>query len=425
MSTIILRPRLSERIAAQDSRTEAFTAARFGVRRGSVAIELLLPAAPTAHQVLVLDILLDLCLRMDPIVAEVRLLTAGANLATLLSAAALRLPVERPASADATLATIQFAIGRATCPYVDANDWRIGFNAPLPSTSTGFGAGAIFGALEAAKYLFLQAVALVHQTDLNLEWPKYDVFDLLTWSWLGGASPPLASVHEIKSLPTLALVGCGGVGAGYLWFLRKSGLSGQLLLIDDDPIAWHNMNRLFYATIADADIARNKAESAAHYMGGAWVVEVVPRKAEHDDAIGALRRVLSSGGLIASAVGEPETRKFLARRGFAQFFDAATNSLGSMQVLALTAGTTSCIDCHLRPQATPAKLGACGTLPQFAGVVPHLAAYAGALLGFEQLRGLFAPSGAFAGVNTQSILRPIDAAARETTQRCSTCPIER
>jgi molybdopterin/thiamine biosynthesis adenylyltransferase len=426
-AVLVIRPQLSARLIAAESRTEAFADARFGVRTTAAAIELVLPMLLSQHQELLLEVLLDLCLRMDPIVAEIRLVTEGdaGRLQDLISSAALRVPLERPVSSDASLSTIHFAIGVADGPYVDASDWCIGFSTPAPAMSRGIGAGAIFAALESAKYLFLRAVELAYQADSVLNWPRGEVFDLWKWTWFDGRSPTVGSMPKPPAVvPPLALVGCGGVGAAYLWFMRNAGLSGSLLLIDDDEIAWHNMNRLFYATLEDADARRSKAESAAEYMGGTWNVEVVPRKADHDDAIAALRRVASAGGMIASAVGEPETRKFLARRGFGRFFDAATNSDGSAQVLALVAGTTSCIDCHVRSRPVPAEPGRCGVAKtaQFAGVVPHLSAYAGALLAFEQVRWLLEPSGALGGANTQSILLPIDAVTREGTSRCAACP---
>lgn len=426
-AVLVIRPQLSARLIAAESRTEAFANARFGVRTAAAAIELALPMLLSQHQELLLEVLLDLCLRMDPIVAEIRLVTEGdaGRLQDLISSAALRVPLERPVSSDTSLSTIHFAIGVADGPYVDASDWCIGFSTPSPATSRGIGAGAIFAALESAKYLFLRAAELAYQADSVLNWPRGEVFDLWKWTWFDGRSPTVGSMPKPPTVvPQLALVGCGGVGAGYLWFMRKAGLSGSLLLIDHDEIAWHNMNRLFYATLADADARRSKAESAAAYMGATWNVEVVPRKADHDDAIAALRRVASAGGMIASAVGEPETRKFLARRGFGCYFDAATNSDGSAQVLVLVAGKTSCIDCHVRSRPVPAEPGRCGVTKtaQFAGVVPHLSAYAGALLAFEQVRLLLEPSGALGGANTQSILLPLDAVTREGTSRCAACP---
>lgn len=429
MSTpIVIRPQLSARIAAEQSRTAAFTERRFGKRKRGVAIELIVPAAMRSEQRLLFEALVELCIRMEPIVEELRLVPVGDAQATnlVVAAAAERVPMILSTQASPELAPVRFAIGASDHPFVDANDWQIGFNTTLGASSSGFGAGPVFAALEASKYLFLRAAEIAHETSTDATWSDREVFDLCEWRSVSAESSDPAAIDFAAPL-NLALVGCGGVGAGYLWFLRKSALRGRLLLIDHDAIEWHNMNRLFYALIADADEARSKVDAAARYMQASttsWSVEVVARAADHDDAIAALRRVALAGGMIASAVGEPETRKFLARRGFATFFDAGTNSLGSAQALALVPGRSSCIECHARRSAAPAAAGNCAVTRtnDFAGVVPHLAAYAGAMLAMEQLLWASASERALNGVNTQSVLRKIERGGRETTSPCAICP---
>ena len=73
---------------------------------------------------------------------------------------------------------------------------------------------------------------------------------------------------------------CGGVGAGYLWFLRHSRLRGRLLLIDDDIIAWHNLNRLSLRDIAGRRRQRKPEGRIGKglYLGDSWNVEVVPKE---------------------------------------------------------------------------------------------------------------------------------------------------
>jgi hypothetical protein len=90
--------------------------------------------------------------------------------------------------------------------------------------------------------------------------------------------------------------------------------------------------------------------------------------------------------------------------------------------------------CGLRPDSTcrtdiaagPPRFpqGECATAntANLAGVVPHLAAYAGVMLALEQVRALLDPITALAGANTQSIMRGLDEAGRVRTQRYATCP---
>jgi hypothetical protein len=374
------------------------------------------------HQRLIAELLLDLCLRMDPIVGEVRLRGPVDQSMKLMEAASERLPLELAEKADQDLPTVEFAIGPSDVNFVDASDWRVWFNLPAPASAGRYPTGAAFAALEAAKHLFLAATAKVceKQSD-ELVWPSKGVFDTWQWRWRSAdVAEPVVPARGAEAV--LALVGCGGVGASYLWFLKSTGLHGRLTLIDDDVIAWHNMNRLPFATIADADVGRLKVKSAADFMSGAWDVRCVPKQAQHEDSVTALQVVLSEGGLLAVAVGEPETRRFLGRRSFEQLFDAGTNTDGSAQVLTLRAGLSTCIECHTRSRHTPSGQG-CGVLQTstFAGVVPHLAAYAGVMLGREHLVALLGGQ-VLHGANTQSIMRQIDETTRESTRPCRGCP---
>ena len=328
-------------------------------------------------------------------------------------------------TADGSLSAVAFGVGQSQAPFIDVNDSSVGFNRTVPAGRTSFIAGPFLGALEASKYVFLRAVEVAYATPVEdrFRWPAGSIFDAWTWTW--GTSSQVGLPPYPQVIPELALVGCGGVGAAYLWFLRKCGLVGRLLLVDEDVIIWHNMNRLLYATIADADAGRVKVDAAADFMrSGGWDVHVLRRKAEHAQAMTALDACAQAGGVIISAVGEPETRKFLGRRGFRRFFDAATNTDGSARALALQHGVSTCIDCHVRARPQSPRVGGCATAhtANFAGVAPHLAAYAGVMVALEQVRAMLDPTSALAGANTQSIMRGVDDAGRVRTQRCTTCP---
>lgn len=424
MTDLVVRPLLSTKVPTADSRTEAFGQQRFGTRSGGIALELRLPEAMNANQLLAAEVLIDLCLRMDPIVAEIRLATSNVTAVQLVESASRRFPLAQNATADASLQTVRFAVGAYDVPYVDVSDWSVGFNAPVPSAQRNFPAGPFLGALEAAKYIFLKAATIAYPaTGDHLAWTGPRVFDAWNWRWSSSddrSSPHVAAqAREVA----IALVGCGGVGAGYLWFLRKTSFFGELLLIDDDVIKWHNMNRLPYATIADAAGQRRKVAAAADYMAGSWKVQPVARQAEHDEAFAALKASAARGGLLASAVGEPETRKYLGRRGFQHFFDAGTNSDGWARVLALTPGASKCSECQIQagPVGQPGRCAEAET-EVFAGVVPHLAAYGGVLMALEHSR-LLLGAPVLGGANTQSIMMDLEPTTRLPAARCKTCPL--
>lgn len=417
----VIRPALSLRVAAGESRTEAFSARHFGFQRECVALDISLPSLMNASQCLAAETLIALCLRMDPMIREVRV-PRSKQTQRLVIEASMRLPLQFAEEADRQLPAIAIRVGPGDGTYVDASDWQVGFDMPARGTTGNVPAGAILAGLEGAKYVYLEAIRAARGISLEQQvWPGPAVFDCWQWASSATAITPTAALVQYERRVDIALVGCGGVGAGYLWFLRNCPLTGHLLLIDPDVIAWHNMNRLLFAETADAESARAKVVAAANFMASRWAVHPLARHAEHTEALEALRCCAANGGLLACAVGEPETRKLLARRGFDSIFDAATNSDGSAQLLALRSGVTSCIDCHLRTSA-PINARPCGLAEtaQFAGVVPQLAAYAGALLGIEQLRVLLGAE-PLMGANTQSVLLPLDAMTRVATRPCQTC----
>lgn len=93
--TVIVRPLLSAKVSALESRTEAFAQQNFGVRDHGVALDLQLPSSLRINQRLAAEVLVDLCLRMDPVVSEIRLHGNDAAADELLLSAALRFPLPR------------------------------------------------------------------------------------------------------------------------------------------------------------------------------------------------------------------------------------------------------------------------------------------------------------------------------------------
>lgn len=417
---LVVKPRLSERVAAHDSRTCAFGERHFGAGAYGVAVELVLPSKPDASQHLLAEVLFGLLVRMDPVVIEIRF-AKGELAERLVAEAAQRIPLAVSNQRDSALPAVRLGVGPGIERYVDASDWCVGFDCLAPGSRGNSPAGAFLAAVEAAKYLYVRCVESAKATPLAYEVWRTGVFDAWHWDWLNTERPP--QVRPSDAAADVVVVGCGGVGAAFLWFLNHTRLSGRLLLIDDDFVEWHNMNRLPYALIGHADQGAKKVIAASEFMSRRWEVCALPHLVEHPSAMSQLDRFARSNASLVSAAGGVESRRFLGRRAFARILDAATNSDGSAQLLALEAGTSSCIDCHIvELPVTPAKAG-CGNvqLPRFAGVVSHLAAYAGVLAGIEHLRTcLGAPR--LKGANTQNILRYLDETTRFATMPCAMCP---
>ncbi len=116
-------------------------------------------------------------------------------------------------------------------------------------------------------------------------------------------------------MPTLDTVIAGHAVA---WRLDTCGFAsilpaGRLVLIDDDAIELHNLNRLFFASVEDARADLFKVDVAASLMArSGWVAEPLCRKAEHPSTMNVMANAARRGAVLVSAVGEPMTRRFLA-----------------------------------------------------------------------------------------------------------------
>jgi len=115
---------------------------------------------------------------------------------------------------------------------VDATGWQLGFDGAHIQTSNAGLVGPSLAALEAAKHLFFTAAAEKDLTEPTAyPWPS-TAFDAWLWRW---STEAVGEIHvsDVPADSKIVLVGCGGVGAAYLWFLKKSGMKGKILLIDD------------------------------------------------------------------------------------------------------------------------------------------------------------------------------------------------
>ena len=93
MRTIVCKPRLGEKVAAEDSRTGAFVARHFGKQRATgAAVDLIVPGKLDDLRALAFEVLLDLVLRMEPVITEVRITADDDRASDVLTAAAERIP---------------------------------------------------------------------------------------------------------------------------------------------------------------------------------------------------------------------------------------------------------------------------------------------------------------------------------------------
>ena len=158
MPTIVCKPKLGEKVALEDSRTGAFVGRHFGTQSShGAAVDLLVPGKLDDLRALTFEVLLDLVLRMEPVVTEVRITADDDRASDVLTAAAERIPLERVGTADGSLSSVAFGVGQSQAPFIEVSDWSVGFNRTVPAGRTSFIAGPFLGAIEASKYVFLRA----------------------------------------------------------------------------------------------------------------------------------------------------------------------------------------------------------------------------------------------------------------------------
>jgi molybdopterin/thiamine biosynthesis adenylyltransferase len=89
----------------------------------------------------------------------------------------------------------------------------------------------------------------------------------------------------------IGVVGCGGTGSAVISLLARIGVR-QFALFDADYVDQTNLNRLHFATRADASLRRKKVDVVAEgiaNIGLPMSIVRVPHYADHDDALKVLR----------------------------------------------------------------------------------------------------------------------------------------
>lgn len=418
-SRLVFEPYLREILCEEESRSHAFIAKNYGAVSRSSSVTVRMLGEGTGARSLLLEVLVGLLVRMEPLVTAVSVEADPATLAALESAVTARYPVRVKQTFIET--NLSMGIGGSSAPFVDASGWEFGCNVVLPQNGSSNPAGAFLGALDAAKYLFATAVAFgCERAPFDVSWTQ-GVFDSWTWKW--GSSSSSSGPTSLPALDAI-IAGCGGVAAGYLWLASMLPTPGNLALIDDDTIEVHNLNRLFFASLADARAMLFKVEVAASMMTAfGWKAEPIRRTVEHPSAMKLLASAARRGAVLISAVGEPMTRRFLQNREFANLIDGATNNDGSIRVIGVHP-ESACLHCYLAAETVPrapAPAG-CGQVNtrSFAGVVPHLSAGAGFLACVEHLKLLLGAP--LKGVNVQPITRRTSEVGRELVPRSAACP---
>ena len=228
-------------------------------------IAVVVESSPSPSRWLMATTLIDMLLRLDPLVGEVIIDAPGMDEDGLADELATRLPLE----ARAVEGSAHFSIGVGAGTdgvdlLVDGAGWVAAIGESAATIDDGNPIGPLAGAALAAAEAFKRAFGFVYpQRAALLEMtPWRGVFSFFSYDRI---SPPIRDMRI-----TTTLVGVGGVGAGFVRVIAALGsrVSGSLDLVDEDVVTTDNLNRVSFATLASALAGTEKVAEAESLLRG-------------------------------------------------------------------------------------------------------------------------------------------------------------
>ncbi len=251
-------PKLHDLVGSSASRTVS-QLRDLGVDPSDRQVRIAVTVGPSARpaQRLLAETLVDMVLRLDPLVREV--VIDAPNEDAIVADLITRMPL---VVTEATAAPgISIGVGTPSSSVdliADAAGWVAAIGGPAHANDDGnpIGAlaGAALGAAEVFKWAFITTYPDRAQC-LQLT-PWMGTFSFFSYAD-DDVSPPLSDVRIDTTL-----IGAGGVGAGLIRAMVALGarVSGSLGLVDADVLTIDNLNRVSYAAL---DAALRGAEKVA------------------------------------------------------------------------------------------------------------------------------------------------------------------
>ena len=237
-----------------------------GIRRTDrqVAVGVRLPLAADPARRLLAESLVDMLLRLDPLVGEVVIDMPGGHEFEWVAELARRVPFEQ----TDVKALPEFCVGvgdfDGAALLVDGAGWLAGIRSTVEAKDDGNPVGPLAAAALGAAEIFKWAFSEVHTEPSTApelrEWSG--VFSLSSYAF-DLANPPMGPVNLDATL-----VGLGGVGAGVLRVIAALGsrVTGTLALVDADMLTVHNLNRVSYSSTQAAEAGASKVEEATRFL---------------------------------------------------------------------------------------------------------------------------------------------------------------
>lgn len=385
---ITLVPRLHAMVGSAASRNVA-QLRELGVEPSarSVRIGVTVGASPGPAQWLLTATLVDMLLRLDPLVGAV--IVDGADAAT--ESMATELGVCLPLALEERGRPADFSVGVGIGGFdlmIDGAGWIATIGEPAAISDDGNPVGpltaAAFGAAEVFKWAF--AAVYPDRAQLVEMVPWRGRFSAFSYD-LDSVSPPLPDVRI-----STTLVGTGGVGAGFIRTVAALGLrvAGTLDLVDDDVLTTHNLNRVSYATLAGAEAGADKVAEAKSYLQRKCPNLAVADHAEKFAAFKARtpRRADRLYDVIVTGLDDDQVRWEVQRDLPRILIDGSTGKDLVARVERVEFGRYGCLGCSRRP--SPAAVGghqACDVAPDpYAPSLSFVSALPGILAAGEVLK---------------------------------------
>jgi molybdopterin/thiamine biosynthesis adenylyltransferase len=396
-----LRPQLHDLVGSTASRTLA-QLREWDLQPGEHSIQVGVALDPSATQArrLLATTLIDMLMRLDPLVGLVVVDAPTLNDVALASELGLRIPLvveDGPADVD-----LSIGVGTTTSPHdlvVDGSGWVavLGDRAEVDDDGNPIGAlaAAALGCAEVFKIALGRAFPdVAGRLDLTPWWGAFSLFSYGN----DGASPAITPM----TIDT-TLVGLGGVGAGFLRAMAGLGplVSGSLRLVDEDHLTTHNLNRVSYATVDAAVSELPKVVEAATWLRGSCPNLTVT---DHQEPFDRYRRHVSARredrryDVVVTGLDSDEARWEVQRDLPRILIDGATGKDMVARVERVEFGRYGCLGCTRRSAPVEAPVDCDAPPDEHAPSLSFVSAYPGILaagevikeaLGLGGLRGQF------------------------------------
>jgi len=382
-------PTLHELVGSSASRTLAQVRA-LGVDPSDrqVRVAVVVGSSATVAQRLLATTLIDMVLRLDPLVAEV--IVDSPDEDTMVADLTMRLPI---VVTDVSTIVADFSIGIGVPGHgvdlvADAAGWVAAIGTTIGAEDDGNPIGALAGAALTAAEVFKWAFTAMYpyrSAALQLT-PWTGTFSFFSYSD-DGASPALSDVRIDATL-----IGAGGVGAGFIRAVAALGprVSGSLAVVDKDVLTVDNLNRVSYATLDAALRGEQKViEATAFLRNYCPQLVVAPHRMTFDTFKRRIpRREDRTYDVIVTGLDNDDARWEIQRDLPRILIDGATGRDMVARVERVEFGQYGCLGCSRVPApAEPGQAVNCDASPdEVAPSLSFLSAFPGILAAGEVIK---------------------------------------